>query len=163
MSVLVTGCGGFIGFHLSKKLLENDIDVIGFDNINNYYDNDNKFEKSGNGDDSMIIKNDYYHNETIDAIICILIDELPDSILETIQYEIESCIENNDFESLKELLRKKKIEYKRSNVKMYNGMLFSMYSQSFVNEIEEIIRSLSVKNTRVTDLKDFLDKIHLIS
>ena len=45
MSVLVTGCGGFIGFHLSKKLLENDIDVIGFDNINNYYDRNLKLAR----------------------------------------------------------------------------------------------------------------------
>ena len=36
--VLVTGVAGFIGFHLSKKLLENDIPVLGFDNFNDYYD-----------------------------------------------------------------------------------------------------------------------------
>ncbi len=38
MTVLITGAAGFIGFHLSKKLLLNGIDVIGVDNINNYYD-----------------------------------------------------------------------------------------------------------------------------
>ena len=38
MTVLITGAAGFIGFHLSKKLLLNGIDVIGIDNINNYYD-----------------------------------------------------------------------------------------------------------------------------
>ena len=36
--ILVTGAAGFIGFHLCKKLLENEINVIGIDNINNYYD-----------------------------------------------------------------------------------------------------------------------------
>ncbi len=38
MSVLVTGAAGFIGFHISKKLLEHNIPVIGFDNVNSYYD-----------------------------------------------------------------------------------------------------------------------------
>ena len=36
--VLVTGAAGFIGFHLAKKLLDDGRDVIGYDNINDYYD-----------------------------------------------------------------------------------------------------------------------------
>ncbi len=36
--ILVTGAAGFIGFHLCKKLIECSDDVIGIDNINNYYD-----------------------------------------------------------------------------------------------------------------------------
>jgi len=36
--ILVTGAAGFIGFHLCKKLLKNGFNVIGIDNINNYYD-----------------------------------------------------------------------------------------------------------------------------
>ncbi|WP_456418757.1 NAD-dependent epimerase/dehydratase family protein [Methanocaldococcus infernus] len=37
-TILVTGSAGFIGFHLSKYLLENyDVNVIGIDNLNNYY------------------------------------------------------------------------------------------------------------------------------
>lgn len=35
---LITGSAGFIGFHLSKRLLEAGHDVIGIDNINDYYD-----------------------------------------------------------------------------------------------------------------------------
>ena len=37
MKILVTGCVGFIGFHLSKKLILNGHTVIGVDSINNYY------------------------------------------------------------------------------------------------------------------------------
>ena len=37
-TILVTGAAGFIGFHLSKRLLESGIRIIGFDNINSYYD-----------------------------------------------------------------------------------------------------------------------------
>ena len=36
--ILITGSSGFIGFHLSKKLLEKGIKVHGYDSMNNYYD-----------------------------------------------------------------------------------------------------------------------------
>ena len=38
MKVLVTGNAGFIGFHTTKYLLERGDDVIGFDELNSYYD-----------------------------------------------------------------------------------------------------------------------------
>ena len=38
MTILVTGAVGFIGFHLCKSLLNDGERVIGFDNINDYYD-----------------------------------------------------------------------------------------------------------------------------
>ncbi len=37
MKILLTGCAGFIGFHLAYKLLNNNHIVIGVDNVNNYY------------------------------------------------------------------------------------------------------------------------------
>jgi len=36
--VLVTGAAGFIGFHLSQRLMEWDNEVVGLDNLNPYYD-----------------------------------------------------------------------------------------------------------------------------
>ena len=38
MKILITGCAGFIGYHISKKLLNNGYNVVGVDNLNNYYD-----------------------------------------------------------------------------------------------------------------------------
>ncbi len=38
MKILVTGIAGFIGFHLGKRLLQSGIDLVGFDNLNSYYD-----------------------------------------------------------------------------------------------------------------------------
>ena len=36
--ILITGCAGFIGFHISQLFLEKNFKVIGVDNLNNYYD-----------------------------------------------------------------------------------------------------------------------------
>ncbi|HEY1121903.1 MAG TPA: GDP-mannose 4,6-dehydratase, partial [Haloferula sp.] len=38
MKVLVTGNAGFIGFHTARRLLERGNEVVGFDNVNDYYD-----------------------------------------------------------------------------------------------------------------------------
>ena len=38
MRIVITGAAGFIGFHLSKRMLKENISLIGIDNINDYYD-----------------------------------------------------------------------------------------------------------------------------
>ena len=38
MTILLTGVGGFIGFHLGKRILEEGINLVGYDNLNSYYD-----------------------------------------------------------------------------------------------------------------------------
>lgn len=38
MKILVTGAAGFIGFHTSRRLLNDGYEVVGLDNINDYYD-----------------------------------------------------------------------------------------------------------------------------
>jgi UDP-glucuronate 4-epimerase len=38
LKILVTGTAGFIGFHLAQKLCENNWDVVGVDNLNDYYE-----------------------------------------------------------------------------------------------------------------------------
>ena len=50
MKILVTGTAGFIGFHLAKRLLDRGDEVVGLDNINDYYDVNLKYgrlEKTG--------------------------------------------------------------------------------------------------------------------
>ena len=36
-NILITGCAGFIGFHMCKILLEKKYKVVGIDNLNFYY------------------------------------------------------------------------------------------------------------------------------
>ncbi|WP_275316846.1 NAD-dependent epimerase [Tenacibaculum bernardetii] len=45
MKILVTGAAGFIGFHLSKKLLDKGHTIIGIDNINDYYNVNLKYNR----------------------------------------------------------------------------------------------------------------------
>lgn len=45
MKILVTGAAGFIGFHLSERLLAEGHTVVGIDNINDYYDINLKYAR----------------------------------------------------------------------------------------------------------------------
>ncbi len=45
MKILVTGVAGFIGYHLAKKLIERGDEVVGLDNINDYYDVNLKYAR----------------------------------------------------------------------------------------------------------------------
>ena len=38
MKILVTGAAGFIGMHVAQRLLERGDEVVGIDNLNDYYD-----------------------------------------------------------------------------------------------------------------------------
>src|SRR5690606_3670109 len=66
MKILVTGAAGFIGFHLSKKLVGRGHEVIGLDNLNDYYDPDLKYARLGElGIDRQKIDNT---TETIESM-----------------------------------------------------------------------------------------------
>jgi UDP-glucuronate 4-epimerase len=45
MKILVTGAAGFIGFHLCKSLLSKGYNVVGLDNINDYYNVNLKYDR----------------------------------------------------------------------------------------------------------------------
>ena len=45
MKILVTGAAGFIGFHVAKKLVQENHTVIGLDAINDYYDPQLKYDR----------------------------------------------------------------------------------------------------------------------
>lgn len=43
--ILITGTAGFIGYHLAKKLIEQNYEIVGLDNINDYYDVNLKYAR----------------------------------------------------------------------------------------------------------------------
>lgn len=45
MRIIVTGCAGFIGYHLTKHLLNQGFNVLGIDNLNSYYDTKLKIDR----------------------------------------------------------------------------------------------------------------------
>ena len=66
--ILITGSVGFVGFHLSKKLLEQGNTIIGFDNVNDYYDinlKHSRLEILEKYENFTFIKGDLADNEAI--------------------------------------------------------------------------------------------------
>ena len=47
MKILITGCAGFIGYHVAKKILNRSklYQVFGIDNVNSYYSRDLKIKR----------------------------------------------------------------------------------------------------------------------
>jgi UDP-glucuronate 4-epimerase len=64
MKILITGTAGFIGFHLVSKLINENFEIVGLDNINDYYDVNLKYarlNKTGIG------KNDIQYNKLVQS------------------------------------------------------------------------------------------------
>jgi len=65
MKILITGTAGFIGFHLAKRLLERGDEVVGIDNINDYYDVNLKY---GRLEDTGIKKVRILYGQAVQSI-----------------------------------------------------------------------------------------------
>jgi UDP-glucuronate 4-epimerase len=64
MKVLITGTAGFIGYHLAKRLAERGDEVVGLDNINDYYDQNLKYGRLA---DSGIAKESIQPNQLVQS------------------------------------------------------------------------------------------------
>ncbi|WP_304362833.1 NAD-dependent epimerase [Bacillus sp. AFS041924] len=79
--ILITGCAGFIGFHLSRRLLEEGFLIVGIDNINDYYDQSLKYDRldllkkyknfsfSHGSIDKMDLLNELFEQNDFDIVI----------------------------------------------------------------------------------------------
>ncbi|WOD63560.1 NAD-dependent epimerase [Niallia taxi] len=121
MSILVTGAAGFIGMHLSKKLLEMGYDVIGFDNINDYYDIQIK-------KDRLKLLSDFNNFKFYEA-------ELSN------QNEVNECFQEEDIDVVINLAAQAGVRYSLENPHAY----IESNIQGFVN-ILEACRNYKIKH-----------------
>jgi UDP-glucuronate 4-epimerase len=71
---LVTGASGFIGFHLCKKLIQKNKEVIGIDNLNDYYDVNlklNRLKQIEGNKNFKFIKTDIKEKDSISKIFSV--------------------------------------------------------------------------------------------
>ena len=91
MKILVTGCAGFIGSHVSEKLLKQGYDVFGIDNLIDYYDINQKLENL-----EVLKKYDNFEFKKEDIVNTNIINEIkPDKIchlasMAGVRYSIEN-------------------------------------------------------------------------
>jgi len=70
--IMVTGSAGFIGYHLSKKLLKRGVRVVGVDNVNQYYDptlKESRLQDLSNFDDFIFYRSDISDKAAMDRIV----------------------------------------------------------------------------------------------
>ena len=136
MTVLVTGAAGFIGYHLSAYLLKNSYNVIGIDNLNNYYDislKEARINRLKDVSGFLFRKVDIIDKEKVDS----LFDEFG---IDYVSEVLKKCIRN----SIKELINDKKglhfcILSKRScGYEVSKGLYLCDCVKSIDSTIEEI-------------------------
>ena len=113
MNILVTGTAGFIGFHLTKKLLERGDNVIGLDNINDYYDVNLKYARLA---ELGIEKKDIQENQLTaskTAQLQFIKADLAD------RETINKLFENNQFDAVCNLAAQAGVRYSIENPHAY--------------------------------------------
>ncbi len=146
MTTLITGAAGFIGFHLSKKLIEDGEFVIGLDNLNSYYDQSLKLARLKNLKNFSMRKNDNFifkelDIENKDNLEKLFKDYKPNNVINmAAQAGVRYSLENPDayiksnllgFTNLLECCRNSEIEHLvyASSSSVYGGNLNIPFSE----------------------------------
>jgi UDP-glucuronate 4-epimerase len=127
MKILITGTAGFIGFHLAKRLAERGDEIVGLDNINNYYDIKLKY---GRLNQTGIYENKIQYNKTTQSDIYrnykfIKLD-LED------KENIEKLFKNEKFDKICHLAAQAGVRYSLTNPQSY----IDSNIQGFLNILE---------------------------
>ena len=136
-TIMVTGCAGFIGFHLVEALLDNDVLVIGVDNLNSFYDVNIKYDrieklKLKKSNAFIFIEHDIYNPFTSSVFDSVKIDSLVHLAAQAgVRYSLENpkaYLDSNVIGTYNVL------EFARRN--KINRLLFSSTSSVYGNSIE---------------------------
>lgn len=136
MKILVTGTAGFIGFHLAKRLLDRGDEVVGIDNINDYYDVALKYarlkelgiEKEEISNNKLVSSKKYQKHKFIKV-------DLSNAV------EINALFENQKFDAVCNLAAQAGVRYSIKNPHAY----VQSNVNGFIN-ILEACRNYEVKN-----------------
>jgi len=125
--ILVTGSLGFIGFHLVQRLIRDGYNVMGIDNINDYYDVRLKYDKLpllGIHSDN-IFPNVVYESEKFDHYKFLKLD-IKD------RFQVEELFRKNHFDIVVNLAAKAGVQYSIQNPHTY----VSNNITSYINVID---------------------------
>ena len=127
MKILITGVAGFIGFHTALRYLNEGHDVVGIDNLNNYYDVRLKNErlnllKNKNFEFHKLDISDYpslrktFENYSFDSIIHLAAQAgVRYSLIDPHSYELSNNLGTLNMFELTRLLKVPKIVYASSS------------------------------------------------
>ena len=139
MKILVTGTAGFIGYHLAKKLLERGDEVVGLDNINDYYDVNLKYARLAElgiyGTDALASDNKLIHSSKTYPNHKFIKANLEDS------QTINNLFESEKFDAVCNLAAQAGVRYSLENPHAY----IQSNVVGFMN-ILEACRNYDVKN-----------------
>tara|TARA_A100001388_G_scaffold276104_1_gene262990 strand:- start:13164 stop:14171 length:1008 start_codon:yes stop_codon:yes gene_type:complete len=99
MKILVTGSAGFIGSSLIKDLLARGDEVVGIDNLNDYYDPQIKLDRLNQFNDHDLFT--HIKGDIVDSDL------------------LEKCFENNNFDSVVNLAAQAGVRYSIENPRAY--------------------------------------------
>ncbi|MEG2758761.1 MAG: NAD-dependent epimerase/dehydratase family protein, partial [Rikenellaceae bacterium] len=109
MKILVTGAAGFIGMHLSLKLLELGHTVVGIDNINDYYDVNLKYARLRKLGMPTYIYEEDFHNGNFSFV----------KIDITNNERLKQLFENNAFDTVCNLAAQAGVRYSITHPESY--------------------------------------------
>lgn len=136
MNILVTGVAGFIGFHLSVRLVNSGFNVFGIDNINDYYDVNLKYSRLK---ELGIDKDDIKENEIIKSIT---FKNFKFSKVDLYNYDnLEKVFDNESFDIVVNLAAQAGVRYSLINPFAYTKSNI----EGFLN-ILELSKKFSIKH-----------------
>jgi UDP-glucuronate 4-epimerase len=131
MKLLITGAAGFIGYHLAKRLAEENHEIICIDNINDYYDIDLKYARLadlGFHFNKKSVKNKKSINSTIINSIQFIKMDICDT------QQLSSLFLNESFDIVLHLAAQAGVRYSLINPFSY----ISSNLQGFLNILESV-------------------------